>query len=174
MKGQTRPIRLFGDPVLETKTKPVPKITKEILQLIADMKETMLVNQGLGLAANQIGVGLSVIVINPGGAGIDQKPYAIINPELVESSGLVEREEGCLSIPGISEVVARPAKVVIKGLDETFQPVTIEAQGLLARAFLHEIDHLNGIFFINHLGKTRYTLLLPRLKEIAQGKITKE
>lgn len=168
MKGRNQTIRLFGDPVLTEKTKPVGKITEEILQLIADMKQTMLENKGLGLSANQIGVPLSVIAINPRGAGIDQDPYVVINPELIKTSGLIEREEGCLSIPEISEVVARPAKVVIKGLNEAGEPIQITAEGLLARVFMHEIDHLNGIFFINHLGKARLELLRPRLKKIEE------
>ncbi len=168
MKGQKQKIRIFGDQALQEKTKPVTEITEEILQLIADMKETMLEQEGLGLSANQIGVPLSVIAINPRGAGINQDPYVVINPELVEASGLIEREEGCLSIPGISEVVARPAKVVVKGLNEQGKPIQINAEGILARVFMHEIDHLNGIFLINHLGKTRLELLQSKLREIQE------
>lgn len=165
-RGSIRPIRVFGDRVLTQKTKSVTKITDEIVQLIADMKETMFTHQGLGLAANQIGVPLSVIVVNPRGAGIDQEPFAVINPELVATSGLIEREEGCLSIPNLSDVVARPAKVIVKGLNEEGKPIEIAAEGLLARVFCHEIDHLNGIFFVNRLSKTRFSLLESRLKEI--------
>jgi|UniRef100_A0A7C6EBS2 peptide deformylase len=166
MKGHNRPIRVYGDPVLTEKTKPVTKITEEVTQLIADMKETMLAQQGLGLSANQIGVPLSVIVVNPRGAGIDSEPYAVINPELVKAEGLIEREEGCLSIPGLSEVLARPVKVIVKGLNEEGKPIEIKAEGLLARVFCHEIDHLNGIFFVNRLGKTRFALVKPHLDRL--------
>jgi len=166
MKGQNRKIRVYGDPGLQQKTKPVTKITEEILQLIADLKKTMQEQEGLGIAANQVGIPYAVIAVNPRGAGIDQEPFAVINPELVETSGLIEREEGCLSIPGISEVVARPTRVKVRGMNEEGKPIELTAEGLLARVFSHEIDHINGVFFVNHLGKTRFELLQNQLKEI--------
>jgi peptide deformylase len=170
MKGRNLEIRVYGDPGLQQKTKAVDKITDEILQLIADLKVTMYEKEGLGLAANQIGVSFSVIVVNPKGAGGDQEPFVVINPELVESSGQIEREEGCLSIPGICEVVARPTKVVVKGIDEEGKTIQINAEGFLARVFMHEIDHVNGVFFVNHLGKTRFELLQNQLKEIPKNR----
>jgi peptide deformylase len=169
MKGRDFDIRTYGDQVLRQKTKPVEEINQEILQLIADMKKTMLEKEGLGLAANQIGVPYSVIAVNPKGAGIDQEPFVVINPELVKSSGEIEREEGCLSVPGINEVVARPAKVTVRGLNEEGKPIEINAEGLLARVFMHELDHINGVFFVNHLGKTRFELLQNKLKEIEKN-----
>lgn len=169
MKGRDFDIRTYGDPVFRQKTKPVEEINQEILQLIADMKKTMLEKEGLGLAANQIGVPLSVIAVNPKGAGVDQEPFVVINPELVKSSGEIEREEGCLSVPGINEVVARPAKVTVRGINEEGKPIEINAEGLLARVFMHELDHINGVFFVNHLGKTRFDLLQNRLKEIEKN-----
>ena len=169
MKDRDVNIRIYGDQVLKQKTRPVEKINQEILQLIANMKKTMLEKEGLGLAANQIGVPLSVIAVNPRGAGIDQEPFAVINPELVQSSGEIEREEGCLSVPGINEVVARPAKVTVRGLNEEGKPIEINAEGLLARVFMHELDHINGVFFVNRLGKTRFELLQNKLKEIEQN-----
>ncbi len=170
MKGRGVDIRTYGDQVLRQKTKPVEKIDEEIIQLIADMKKTMLEKEGLGLAANQIGVQLSVIAVNPRGAGIDQDPFVVINPELVKSSGEIEREEGCLSVPGINEVVVRPAKVTVRGLNEEGKPIEINAEGLLARVFIHELDHINGVFFVNRLGNTRFELLKNKLKEIEQNK----
>lgn len=170
MKGRNLEIQVYGNPVLQQKTKAVDKITDEILQLIADLKVTMREKEGLGLAANQVGISLAVIAVNPKGAEIDQEPFAVINPELVECSGQIEREEGCLSIPGISEVVARPTKVIVKGINEEGKPVQINAEGLLARVFMHEIDHINGVFFVNHLGKTRLELLQNQLKEITQNR----
>lgn len=170
MKGRNLEIRVYGDPVLQKKTKMVGKITEEILQLIADLKVTMREKEGLGLAANQVGVSLAVIAVNPRGAKIEQEPFAVINPEIIECSGQIEREEGCLSIPGINEVVARPAKVIIKGINEAGKPVQINAEGLLARVFMHEIDHINGVFFVNHLGKTRLELLQNQLKEISKNR----
>ena len=170
MKGRDFDIRTYGDQVFRQKTKPVEEINEEILQLIADMKKTMLEKEGLGLAANQIGVPLSVIAVNPKGAGVDQEPFVVINPELVKSSGEIEREEGCLSVPGINEVVARPAKVTVRGINEEGKPIEINAEGLLARVFMHELDHINGVFFVNHLGKTRFDLLQNQLKEIEQNR----
>jgi peptide deformylase len=170
MKGRNLEIRVYGDPVLQKKAKAVEKITEEILQLIADLKVTMQKKEGLGLAANQVGVSLAVIAVNPKGAKIEQEPFVVINPEIVECSGQIEREEGCLSIPGINEVVARPAKVIVKGINEEGKTVQINAEGLLARVFSHEIDHIKGIFFVNYLGKTRLELLQNQLKEIAKNR----
>lgn len=169
VKGRKRKIRIIGDPILSQKTKPAEKINKEILQLIADLKVTMLAREGLGLAANQIGVPVSVIAINPKGVGIEAEPFTVINPELLEISGEIEREEGCLSIPGINEVITRPTKVIVQGLDEAGKTIKLTAEGFLARVFMHEIDHINGVFFIDHLGKTRIELLKNRIDEIKQS-----
>ncbi|MFT5874664.1 MAG: peptide deformylase [Clostridium sp.] len=132
------------DVILRKKSKYVEKIDKRILQLIGDMVETMYKEKGVGLAAPQVGILKRVIVVDIGDGLVK-----LINPEIVEIEGEQQDTEGCLSIPGITGKVDRPYKVKIKAMNETSENVEIEATGLLARAFCHEIDHLNGILFID-------------------------
>lgn len=166
MKGRNLFIRLYGDPILCEKTKPVKKIDSTIKKIIADLKTTMLTQDGLGLAANQIGEKVSIFVFNPRGVGIEKNPVAVINPEIVSYEGKEEREEACLSLPGIVEVLLRPTQVVVKGKSETGQNIKLSGSGLLARIFQHEIDHLNGILFIDHLSPIRRKMLKQQLDEI--------
>jgi peptide deformylase len=166
MQGRNLTVCLYGNPILREKTKPVKYIDNQTKQLIADLKETMMQQDGLGLAANQIGASVSIFCYNPRGVGIEQEPVAIINPEIVKSEGKEEREEACLSIPGIVEMLLRPNRVVIKGSSEDNEKIEITAFGLLARVFQHEIDHLNGIFFVDRLSETRRQMLQNQLQEI--------
>ncbi|MEO0075288.1 MAG: peptide deformylase [candidate division WOR-3 bacterium] len=168
MRGENLVIRLYGDPILRIKTKKVITIDTKIKKIIADLKVTMLSQDGLGLAANQIGESVSIFCYNPKGVGIEKEPIAVINPELIEQEGQEEREEACLSLPGIVEVLKRPAMVKIKGISEDGEHIEIKASGLLARVFQHEIDHLNGIFFIDRLSKIRQKMLRTQLEEIAK------
>ena len=150
------PIRILGDPVLRQKAKRVPstllragpKIDASIHKLIEDMIDSMRAASGVGLAAPQIGVSLRVIVI-----GLpDEEPFVLINPKMVKRSGERQVEEGCLSVPGYRAELSRSATVVVKGLDEQGHPRRIKAQDdLLAQALEHEIDHINGILYIDHL-----------------------
>jgi peptide deformylase len=133
----------------------------------------MLCQDGLGLAANQIGEPLSIFVFNPGGVGVEQEPVAVLNPEIILKEGKEEREEACLSLPGISEVLLRPYKVIVKGYNENGKEIELTGSGLLARVFQHEIDHLNGMFFIDHLSATRRKMLKKQLDEIEQGQSEK-
>ena len=143
-----RPIRILGDPVLHRKAKRVPKIDASIHKLIETMIDSMRAANGVGLAAPQIGVSLRVIVI-----GLpDEEPFALINPEIVKRSGERRVEEGCLSVPGYRADLSRSVTVVVKGLDEQGHPVRIKARDdLLAQALEHEIDHVNGILYIDRL-----------------------
>jgi peptide deformylase len=159
-------VRIYGDPVLRRKARKVEVIDSETLQFVADLMATMLAKDGLGLAANQIGELKAIIAINPRGIKVDRPPLVLINPEVIECSGEIEREEACLSLPGISEVLARPAKVRVKGLDGKGEEVDVSAEGTLARALLHEIDHLNGVLFIDHLALARRKLLKTKLREL--------
>jgi len=197
MKGKNQKVRLYGDPVLRKKTKPVKKIDNVIKKLIADLKVTMLTQDGLGLAANQIGASLAVFCFNPRGVhpapfdkmtedkikilkfnstqldkrcgvNIEQDPVAVLNPVIIKAEGKEEREEACLSLPGIVEVLLRPQKVVIQGFDENGKEIELTSSGLLARVFQHEIDHLNGIFFIDHLSPTRRRMLKKQLDDFAK------
>lgn len=135
-------IRREGDPVLRQVARPVPKVTRRVKKLIKDMGETMYHANGIGLAAPQVGVGERVIVVDVGD-GL----YALVNPRLEKEEGREVDVEGCLSLPGVLGYVERAARVVVSGLDEDGRPRKLEAEGLLARVFQHEIDHLDGVLF---------------------------
>ncbi|MGM0472127.1 MAG: peptide deformylase [Bacillota bacterium] len=137
-------IREIGDPVLRTNANPVMEITEETQELIANMKETMYDASGVGLAAPQVGISKQIIVIDVG-AG----PLVLINPEIIDSSGEQVDEEGCLSIPDQTGEVRRAAQVVVEALNPDGQEIEMEAAGLLARALQHEIDHLEGVLFVD-------------------------
>ncbi|MDU4961453.1 MAG: peptide deformylase [Sporomusaceae bacterium] len=136
-------IRKAGDPVLKQKAVPVEKITKKLKTLLDSMAETMYTADGVGLAAPQIGVSQRIIVIDVGTGLIE-----LINPVISSSEGLECATEGCLSVPGVYGDVERASQVTVDGLDRHGKPVRIRAEGLLARALQHEIDHLEGILFI--------------------------
>lgn len=173
MQGENRKVRLYGDPILREKTKPVKKVDGVIKKIIADLKTTMITQDGLGLAANQIGENVSIFVFNPRGVGIEKDPVAVINPEIITAQGKEEREEACLSLPGIVEVLLRPSKVIIQGISENGKKIKLSANGLLARVYQHEIDHLNGILFIDHLSSTRRRMLKSNLEVIAKSQTHK-
>jgi peptide deformylase len=136
-----------SDPVLRQKAKRVSRIDKSIQRLIDDMIETMRQANGMGLAATQVGVPLRVAVLQIP----DEEPMAIINPEIVKRDGEQEVTEGCLSIPGYFGELKRSASVTVKGRDRQGKMIRIKATGLMAEALEHEIDHLNGILYIDHL-----------------------
>lgn len=133
----------IGDPVLKEIAKPIGEITPNVLKLLENMADTMYAYDGVGLAAPQIGVSKRAIVVDVGEGLIE-----LINPEIVDITGEERDVEGCLSIPGVQGEVVRAKKVTVKGLNRFGKEVTITAEGLLARAFQHEIDHLNGILFV--------------------------
>lgn len=160
-----RPLRFMGDPVLREKAVPVREVTEEIRRLIEDMFDTMYAEEGVGLAAPQVGVSQRVIVVDP--REPDVPPFALVNPEIVAFSEELERgEEGCLSIPGLREVVERSAAVRIEGLDRAGQRVTLEAEGLLARILQHEVDHLDGILFVDRVSPLKRKMLLARWQKV--------
>ena len=134
-----RTIRTEGDPVLAKKCRPVDEITPRIRELITDMLETMYDACGVSLAAPQVGILKRIVVIDVG-----EGPIILINPEIVETSGEQTGEEGCLSVPGMSGQVTRPNHVKVKALDMDMKEVEYEGEELLARAFCHELDHLDG------------------------------
>ena len=143
------PIRILGDPVLRRKAKRVPSIDRSIHKLIEEMIDSMRAASGVGLAAPQIGVSLRVIVI-----GLpDEEPFALINPEIVKRSGERTVEEGCLSVPGYrTEKMTRSLNVTAKGLDPDGRQVRVKGKDdLLAQALEHEIDHLNGVLYVDRL-----------------------
>jgi peptide deformylase len=166
-----RRVVLYGHRALRTKSRLIEKLTPELVQLLEDLKTTMLTQDGLGLAANQIGEAVAAFVVNPRAADVDMEPYCIINPELTATEGLIEAEEGCLSLPGLYEILPRPEFVRVAGLDEKLRPVAIEGSRLLGRALLHETEHLNGVLFIDHLSETRRRMLSTKLKEMEEKEL---
>lgn len=143
-----RNIRKFGDDVLRKRCREVEEIDNRLLTLIEDMKETMYDADGVGLAAPQVGILKRLFVVD-----IGEGPLVFINPEIVETSGSQIDEEGCLSLPGETEEVMRPNYVRARALNEKGEEFEIEAEELLARAILHEYDHLNGTLFIDRVKK---------------------
>ena len=166
--GVNRRVVLYGHSALRTKSRLIEKLTPELIQFLEDLKVSMLTQDGLGLAANQIAETVAAFAVNPRAVDVDQEPYCIINPEVVATEGLVEAEEGCLSLPGLFDFLPRPEFVRVAGLDEELRPITVEGTRLLARALLHETDHLNGVLFIDHLSETRRRMLSTKLRELEE------
>ena len=154
-------IKEYGEPVLREKALPVKEITPEILNLIKDMAETMYTASGVGLAALQVGVPKRIILVD----GEEDGLIVLINPMIIKSEGEVVAEEGCLSVPDIYSQVKRSSKVTIKALNENGDPIEITEEGLTARALQHEIDHLDGILFIDRIGRMERQILLNKLKK---------
>ena len=163
-----RPIVRYGDPVLHAPSTPVDRIDDEIRSLLADMVQTMYAAPGIGLAAPQIGVPLRVIVIDLSVGEDPSQVIRLVNPEFVEREGEQKHEEGCLSIPGYGGSPARPARVVVKGLDPEGRERVYTATELLARAFCHEIDHINGLLFVDRLSPLKRDLMKRKLRKKAR------
>ncbi len=166
----TRPILTYGHPVLRRATRPVGNLDGDLDRLIGDMVETMYAAPGVGLAANQVGSLDRVFVANPSEDRDPAKLLVLINPELTEAEGEIVAEEGCLSIPDVREEVRRARRVLVRGLDRDGRPVEIEAEGLLARIFQHELDHLNGILFVDRLSPAKRDILLRKLRKSARAR----
>lgn len=166
--GRNRRIVLLGNRVLRQRARAVAGMDDDVRRLLSDLKVTMQTQDGLGLAANQVGELVRAFAIDPRGADLDAAPYCVVNPEVIATEGEVEREEGCLSVPGVYEILPRPQLVRIRGLDEEGNPVQLEATGLLARAYMHEIDHLDGRLLIDRIGDLRLRMLADRLREIEE------
>jgi peptide deformylase len=155
-----RPVVITGEPVLHRPAALVEAFDDGLRQLVADMFETMDAAHGVGLAANQVGATRRVAVVSA-----DEHRFAMINPVIVESEGRDTAEEGCLSIPDIFADVTRPERVVLEALGADGEPFRLEATGLTARAIQHELDHLDGILFLDHLGPIKRKMLLARWKK---------
>lgn len=146
-----RQILTYPEPFLATKALPVRSVDGRIRELVRDMFDTMYDSKGIGLAAPQVGVGKRVIVVDISPVEEESKPLALVNPEIVGKQGQVEGMEGCLSVPGVEGSVCRYESITVQGKNESGDPVTIEANGLLSRVLQHEIDHLDGVLFIDRL-----------------------
>ncbi len=160
-----REIRMMGDPVLRQKAAPVAEVDEDVRRLVDDMLETMYDADGIGLAAPQVGLLKRVLVIDIRDPEV--RPFALVNPEILETGGESEKgEEGCLSIPGLRDIVERPGTCRVRGLDRNGDAVEIQADGLLARALQHEIDHLDGVLFVDRVSPLKRRLLLKKWQKI--------
>ncbi len=156
-----RNIRTDGDEVLRKTCKPVEKMTPRLQTLIDDMFDTMYEANGVGLAAPQVGILKRVVVIDV----CDGDAYCLINPEIISRDGEQEGDEGCLSLPGLVGTVIRPNHVVCKALDRDMNEITVEGEGLLARAICHELDHLDGVLYKDLAVDGLYSVEPPEDKE---------
>jgi peptide deformylase len=157
-------LHLLGSPVLRQRSAEVAAVDAEIQQFIDDLFETMDAAKGIGLAANQVGVARRVAVV-----GVEEVRLAMVNPVIVQAEGRSRAEEGCLSIPDLYGEVERAERIVLEALGRDGQPYRREASGLLARAIQHEIDHLDGILFLDHLGALKRQVLTARFRKEHRG-----
>jgi peptide deformylase len=164
-----RPILKYGDEILHAPAAAVTTITADIDQLIEDMVETMYAAPGIGLAATQVGVPLRIFVVDLSLGRNAGDLVVMVNPEFVERDGMQLEEEGCLSVPGFNATVVRPARAVVRGLDRTGREQLREGTGLLARAFQHEMDHLDGTLFVDRLRGIKRELIVRKIRKLARA-----
>lgn len=164
-----RPILKYGDPRLHTPAQPVEAITPGVQQTVDDLIETMYAAPGIGLAATQIGVPLRIFVVDLSAGRDPDALITLINPEFVSREDMQLEEEGCLSAPGFTATVARPKHAVIRGLDRTGVERIVEGTGLLARAFQHEMDHLDGTVFIDRLRGISRDLIVRKIRKLSRA-----
>jgi peptide deformylase len=164
-----RPILKYGDSILHDRALPVAAVTADIETLIDDMIDTMYAAPGVGLAAPQVGASLRIFVVD---ISVGRDPaglMVLVNPEFVERDGVQLEEEGCLSVPGFNATVVRPTRAVVKGLDRHGDPLQIEGVGLLARAFQHEMDHLDGTLFVDRIRGIKRDLIVRRIRKLTRA-----
>jgi peptide deformylase len=163
------PILKYGEAALHERARPVDVLTPEIDRLVDDMIDTMYAAPGIGLAAPQIGVSLRIFVVDISVGRDPSGLIVMINPEFVEQDGMQLEDEGCLSVPGFNATVVRPSRVVTKGLDRTGSEQVREGTGLLARAFQHEMDHLEGMLFVDRLRGIKRDLIVRRIRKLSRA-----
>jgi peptide deformylase len=163
------PICKYGDEVLRLPAQPVGEIDADLQKLIDDMIDTMYAAPGVGLAANQVGVSRQLMVIDLSVGKRPDECYVFINPEIVETEGEITEEEGCLSIPDFVEVVTRPERVLLRYLDRHGVQQEMWGEGLMARAMCHEMDHLEGTLFIDHLRGLKKDRILKKISRLAKS-----
>ncbi|MFC1551954.1 peptide deformylase [Candidatus Latescibacterota bacterium] len=161
-------IKTLGDPVLKKGTEEVSAFNDELAEIVENMIDTMYRDNGIGLAAPQVGISKKIIVVDPTFGDDENALRDMINPEIIETGDECELEEGCLSIPGVFEFITRPEKITAKYQDVDGTEHRLEADGLLARVIQHEIDHLEGILFIDRLSTVKRNLLAKTLREIEE------
>ena len=163
-----REVRYLGDPVLREMCREVEAVDGEVRALVDDLLETMYAEDGIGLAAPQVGVPMRVFVYDVRDDEIE--PGVLVNPRIVEATGQQKEVEGCLSIPGLDEVVERSGRVVVEGLGRDGEPVRIEAEGLLSRCLQHEYDHLDGVLFIDRVSPLKRRMLLKKWSKMDESR----
>ena len=156
----------YGDPILEKPGAPVTEFGPELEELAEDMFASMYAAQGVGLAAPQIGKGIRFCVVDVTAGKNPEAKIVLVNPEVTHAEGEVREEEGCLSIPGFRGYVVRPQFVTVKAQTAKGEPFEIRGENMLARAFCHEIDHLNGILFLQHLGMLKRDMIKRKIKKL--------
>ena len=163
------PILKYGAPELRTVSKPVDAFSSELEKIIKNMFDTMYSSPGIGLAAAQIGLNIRLATIDLSVGEDENQRIIICNPEIISAEGEQKSDEGCLSIPDFSDTVARRLRMVVRGQNIHGDEITIEAEGLLARCLSHEIDHLNGILFVDHLSPLKRSLIRNKIKKLAKA-----
>jgi len=161
-----RPLVRYGEPALSRPAAPVTTFDATLDRLIDDMVDTMYAAPGIGLAAPQVGVALRVCVIDLSVGKRGGELLTLINPEFVERDGMQLEDEGCLSVPGFTATVARPGRAVVKALDRTGAARVVEGTGLLARALQHEIDHLDGVLFLDRLRGIKRDMIVRKIRKL--------
>ena len=164
-----RPILRYGERPLHQPAADVQAIDDEVLKLVDDMIETMYAAPGVGLAATQVGVPLRVFVVDTSLGHTASDLIVMINPAFVERDGMQLEEEGCLSVPGFNATVVRPSRAVVRGLDREGTERTIEGRDLLARAFQHEMDHLDGTVFVDRLRGIKKDLIIRKIQKLKRA-----
>ena len=164
-----RPITKYGEAVLRMRATEVTDITADVQTLIDDMIETMYAAPGVGLAAPQVDVSLRIFVADPSSGRRAEDLLIMINPEIVEREGVQSEPEGCLSVPDFEAPVTRPTRAVVRGLDRDGNVQEFEGEGLLARVFQHEIDHLDGSLFLDHLRGLKRDMILRKIKKLRRS-----
>jgi peptide deformylase len=164
-----RPILRYGEAPLHIAATPVVQVDADVQRLVDDLIDTMYAAPGIGLAATQIGAGLRVFVVDLSVGRDPAQLIVMINPEFVERDGAQLEEEGCLSVPGFNATVLRPARAVVRGLDRDGNPHTVEGSGLLARAFQHEMDHLDGRVFLDRLRGIKRDVIVRKIHKLQRA-----
>ena len=164
-----RPILKYGAPELEVRSEPIAEFDRELEQLAHDLLETMYAAPGIGLAAPQVGVTLRLIVVDVTSGKERDHQIVLANPEIVEQEGTQKGEEGCLSIPGFTALVERPSRLRVVGQDLQGGPIDLECEELLARVVAHEVDHLNGVLYLDRISALKRDLIKRKIRKLARS-----
>jgi peptide deformylase len=163
------PVLRYGAPELRSVSKPIERFGDALDEIVKNLFDTMYGSPGIGLAAAQIGINSRIATIDLTVGEDPGQRIILCNPEIVSTEGEQKSDEGCLSIPDFSDTITRPQKMVVRGMDKNGVEITIEAEGLLARCLSHEIDHMNGVLFVDHLSPLKRKLIRNKIKKMAKA-----